>query len=494
MALFETDTIVAVATPLGASDRAICRLSGPDAVPTAQRLFEPADAFPHDTATYLAVPGHVCLNLRPVAFPPRPLPPAPRPLTPDPRPLIPALLSRVPATLYLMRAPRSYTREDVAELHVPGSAPVVSALVGALVETGARPAGPGEFTRRAFLNGRIDLAQAEAVLGVIRAADDEALRSALAGLGAAAGRRIRALAADLDQLAALVELGIDFSEEDLDPVPPAELADRLNAAVAALAALAAEPAGSEIPPAEPAVALVGPPNSGKSSLFNALVGRARSIVSHVAGTTRDVITAPLTVGSWRLLLADTAGGPAADDSLAAAAWAAARKQAGASHLLLVVIDRNQPLTPDVRRSLDEVVGSAPTVIVLNKSDLPARTTVDEVARWRPSAPVVETSALTSEGLGGLRSALAGAFASARVRVGSEGLLLPARQARAAALALRALRRAETLLTAGDSPELVALEVRAAREYLASITGRGITAGTSSDTVLDLIFSQFCVGK
>jgi len=507
------DTIVAVATPLGASHRAICRLSGPEAVAVARRFFEPGPgAFPYHSATYLAVPGEVCVSLRRMT--PESTPSAHTTGRPQSAP------SRVPAILYVMRAPRSYTREDVAELHLPGSPPVIGALVEGLVAAGARPARPGEFTRRAFLNGRIDLAQAEAVLGVVRAADDEQLRSALAGLGAAAGRRIRALGEALDRLAALVELGIDFSEEDLDPVPPAEIEAQLDAAIRDLDALAAEPGGVEIPRAEAAVALVGPPNSGKSSLFNALVGHPRSIVSHMPGTTRDVVTAPLAVGHWRLMLADTAGGPrsqaaaavgrsaspsplagegrgegdADGEGLTTAAWAAARHQAGASHLLLVVVDRSRPFTPALRAVLDEVVGRAPLVMVLNKSDLAARTTPGEVLDWRPGVVLVETSALTGEGVDRLRSALAGAFASARVRVGSEGLLLPARQARAASQALAAVRRAREILKPGGRPELVALEIRAARGHLQGITGRGIGTVASADTVLDLVFSQFCIGK
>ena len=274
------DTIVAVSTPAGASPAAIVRLSGPEALAIVGALLaEPAidlAAFPGYTAL------DTCLRLRPDGPP-------------------------VPATVYVMRAPRSYTREDVAEMHTIGSVPLVRMLLDAATARGARVAEPGEFTRRAYLNGRIDLAQAEAVLGIIQARGEAELRAAARALAGRPARHVHELHDTLVGLRAQVEASIDFAMHDIELITEGELLAAIDDTLAGLnGELRCADAGA-LPPEGIRVALCGLPNAGKSSLFNALLAGDHALVADLPGTTRDAVAEPLTVGGIRFRLYDTAG-------------------------------------------------------------------------------------------------------------------------------------------------------------------------------------------
>ncbi len=375
------------------------------------------------------------------------------------------------------RGPRTYTREDVVEIHLPGSPPLVDLLLRDLVEAGARPARPGEFTLRAFLNGRLDLAQAEAVERIVSAEDAEERRAALGQLEGAFSRRLAGIEGAVLDLGADAEAAIDFTDQDIEILSPGEARRRAEAIGADLRALVAETAAARVSDERPTAALLGRSNAGKSALFNALTG-SDALVTEVAGTTRDVLAAELDAGV-RVRLLDTAGLQEASGVDAEAARRA-REAARSADVVLFVVDATDweaalPLEPRGR----------PAILVVNKCDLAPGREVGGRFRLRE---VVCTSARTGEGLGELKKALAGMLgggeaggAGARFRVNLRQRAL--------------LREAEAALdrAAGTAPglgmEFVALDLRAALDALGGITGRSV-----GEDLLARIFSRFCLGK
>ncbi len=498
------DTIVAVSTPAGPSPRAIVRLSGPDAFALVESLLASAPLGAEmgngrwETGNRLhALPAYSALEV-PLRL----------------RPGGPA----IPATLYLMRAPRSYTRQHVAEVHTLGSPPLLWMLLDALVARGARIAEPGEFTRRAFLAGRIDLAQAEAVLALIQAASVGEHRAAARALQGLASRRIHELHGRLVGLRSLVEASIDFAEHDIELVSRADVLAGVEDALAIVADALRNADAGALPPEGIRVALCGLPNAGKSSLFNALLGRDRAIVTPTPGTTRDAVAEPLTLDGIPFRLYDTAGIAArgglpiahcplpiseigdrkseigshalADPIDIEAATRSLGLIAGA-HIALVVLDASQPLTDAARRLWREL--EAPhKLLLLNKSDLPARVSETEAMALTASVPggvFLRTSSRTGDGLGILKWALASLVRSGRVEASPCDLLLNARHREALRNAREALDRASQAVGEGMGEEFAAADLRAAHDALGAITGH-----VAPDDLLDRIFAQFCVGK
>jgi len=455
------DTIVAVSTPAGAAERAIVRLSGEGAVEIAAGLFAPAGRRALvDLPTYAATSGRLHLDAHDMT---------------------------VPTTVYVMRSPRSYTRQDVVELHVGGWPAVVPLVVEALVAAGARPAEPGEFTFRALLNGRLDLAQAEAVMAVVDAGSRAALRAAGDLLAGELSRRVRALADRVREALALVEVDLDFSDQDVPPVPPAEIADRLAAVRADLADLGRRSRGMETFGGAIRLVIAGWPNVGKSSLFNRLLARERAIVTDVPGTTRDEVRATLRRGGFDFALSDVAGLDEARDQLEGKVRARALEAIGRTDLLLLALDA----TAASYHRTDELLSlvAAPMVVAVTKCDLAPPDRARAWVRERGlEVEVVATSAVTGQGVEALGEALAGAVTGGEVDRAAAGPVVTARHRaaleRAAVALVRAHRQARRAEPAG---ELIALELREALDALADIAGgRG--------DVLEEIFSRFCIGK
>jgi tRNA modification GTPase len=440
------DTIAAISSPPGASARAVVRLSGERAWALAGRVFAPLPERGwrwRDGA--LTLPGW---------------PPA-------------------PATAVVFRAPRSYTGEDLVELWVTGAPPLVRRLLLTLTEAGARLAERGEFTRRAFLAGRLDLTQVEAVLTLTTSDDARAARGALRALGGGLGRAIDFAKAELVEVIAHVEAAIDFSEEDLDLAAPASLAGRLDAVGHALGEVRG--AGARRPSAGtlPRVALRGPANAGKSSLFNALLGRAAALVADGEGTTRDVVEAEWTLpGGRKALLLDTAGdlasAPGAADagSLDARATDRARAAEAEADLVVWVVDGERGALP----------APADALPVITKADLEPLP-LEEGGSLR-------LSSVTRVGLAALGEAV-------EARLWGEGpgaagdLLGSARQEGLLLRAEEALGRASGLLRGRDPAraELAAVDLAEALDALGELTGE-----VTRDDVLGRIFAGFCVGK
>jgi len=457
------DTIVAVSSPAGAAERAIVRLSGGRAIAMADRLFVPDDGGSVGAmSTYTARPGAV---------------------------RVPGLGCAVPGVVYLMRAPRSYTREDVVEFHVGGWPAVVPALVADLMAAGARAAEPGEFTFRALVSGRVGLAEAEAVMAVVDAGGQAALRAAGDLLAGHLSREVAGLVEPLRETLALVEAGLDFADQDIELVSPPEVAARLAAARAALADMGRRARSIETFGGDVRLVLAGWPNVGKSSLFNRLLAHDRAIVAPVPGTTRDELRAALHRGGLTFTLSDVAGLDAARDELGGKARAKALEAVGRADLVILVLDAT---APSYGRTEDLVsLVAAPMVVAVAKCDLapPDRARVWVAARGL-AAEVVPTSAVTGEGVDDLGEALVRAVEGGTVDRQAAGPVVTARHRSALERAAVALARAHRLARRSEAPgELVAVELGEALGALGTIVGRDVDGDVLGD-----IFSRFCIGK
>lgn len=402
--------------------------------------------------------------------------------------------SPLPLLVLAFPGPRSYTGEDSVELHTVGNPHVLDRIVETLLsapaarERGARPAGPGEFTARAYLNQRLSLTEAEGVERAISARSDAELRAAHQLIEGRLGELVHQLADELAAALALVEAGIDFTDqEDVVAISPADLEVRLGSIRTALETHLAHAVGSEAIAAIPLVVLVGPPNAGKSTLFNALLGRERAIVSAVAGTTRDVLTEPLAIdtarGSVEVMLADLAGLDEQDD-----AWLNVQMQAHAR----AAIDRADLLIvclpPEARGWRDaKLPARTPTIVIATKAD------AGEVRDV--SSDQLAVSARTGIGLDALRSRIASRLSDDLVPLGTEVLALKPRHELAMREALNAVNEARAIVEPQRAnrhladAELVASSLRAALDRLGELAG-----DITPDDVLGRIFATFCVGK
>ncbi len=461
------------------------RLSGPDAIRLVGGVFsEPLGELPG----FCSLDGTVAVK-------------APYPVT-------------VPARAYLFRCPRSYTRQDVVELHLPGEV-VASVACSALIDAGARQADAGEFTARAFFSGRLDLASAEAVADVIDSAADAQLRSAVGVLDGALSRLCRPAAETLTEALATTEAAIDFADEDLQLAGAAELAATVRKVADDLSGVLATSGRWSSDGNETRVAIAGRPNAGKSSLLNVLSGIDRAIISALAGTTRDVLTAPATLAdNLEVMLLDAAGLEAIaedTDPLTRATHSAARQAVASAEAVLFVIDVSAADHEADQRLLDEIIKlnrRAPLLILANKIDLCNSARSGNKSRQMSAANLPEMtvaalprrfakdvfpiSALTGAGLDNLRKVLAERLGSSSAPQPG-GLLLHDRQRRTISAAADAARRSVDLFqSAGeitDVAELAAVELRSALAALAELTGQVVT-----EDILSAIFSRFCVGK
>lgn len=454
------DTIFAVSSPPGRGWRAVVRLSGPDAIRVAASVVRlPGGEGP------LGIPGHGVRDgdVLPWADGPP-----------------------VPATLIVMRAPRSYTCEDVAEIHTLSSAPILAALSERILEAGARLAGPGEFTRRAFLSGRIDLSQAEAVVRVIEAEDETELRLAERKLQGGLSARVDSLKEELSDLLAQVEASIDFSEQGIDVISDGEVASRISALVAGIEATLGEEGSVEgsIRDSVVEVCLAGLPNVGKSSIFNRLIGTEAAIVTPDEGTTRDYLRSTIEEGGIRFRITDPAGIRSVEDPVEEEAVRRSCKLLGGADIAVVVVDGSQQARPGE----EEIVLRAPlrsSLFVINKADLPR---VRPEGGPVPEDRVIVTSALTGEGIPCLRSGLVQIARSGHGRGPGGEFLLAARERGLLRRAREDLRRATGIRKEGGADRLAA-DLRDALHSFGEISGE-----VTTDEILDRIFSRFCIGK
>jgi tRNA modification GTPase len=471
------DTIAAISTPPGRGGIGIVRLSGPQAASIAAQLVRLRQPLEHSRARLADVLD---------------APDATDARVEGER----ASLERIDEALVtFFGAPHSYTSEDLVEIAAHGSPVVLEMLLGRALKLGARLAEPGEFTQRAFLAGRLDLTQAEAVRDLIEAQTLTQARLAASQMGGALSRRVGPVKQGLVELIALLEAGIDFAEDDVDVTPAAEIARRIGELTPPLTALKASFARGRIIHDGLTLAIVGRPNVGKSSIFNRLVERDRAIVTATPGTTRDTVTERISLEGIPLELVDTAGlreglGEDLRDSLEEAEQLGihrSREALADAALVVVVLDATEPLNDEERRLLAAVEGR-PALVAVNKSDLIGN--FSEGGHPQPDCagiPAVATSALTGEGIPALRERI---LALATGGAASEpGMLTSLRHQQAIAAALAALGDAAQANAASIPHEMVLLDLYRALWALDSLTGQ-----TTPDDILDLIFSTFCIGK
>lgn len=460
MSAYVEDTIAAIATARGPGAISILRISGKDALDVARRILRSTADRPAELNDGDSHRARLVRLVRPEDG------------------------SAIDEGLAMpMLGPRSYTGENTVEIHCHGGGLVADLALRAALSAGARAARPGEFTERAFLNGRLDLCQAEAVADMISATSEAALDAARRQLDGDLSKAVLAARERILDTRALVEAHLDFPEEDLPKGVGQELMAALGEVEAGLQGLAETYARGRLIRDGLRVVLVGKPNVGKSSLLNALLGRERALVSPQAGTTRDYLEEPLALGAQQLLVCDTAGFRHADDHVERAGVERSREQLSNADVVVFVTDASAPLD-ELDTDLRAEIGSRPIVAVRNKSDLPAAWTDDEFGGldWLP------VSAKVGSGVGDLAKAVSRALPHGVGR--SEGILVTnARHHEGLLRACASLERGVDLLSSDGELELVAAELQVACAALDELVGR-----SDVEDVLDRIFSRFCVGK
>lgn len=453
------DTIAAIATAQVPSAIGILRLSGPDTCAILDGVFCPKNGKPMSAqdgrnmvyGTLLDSAGRVIDN----------------------------------ALCVLFRAPNSYTGEDCAEIHCHGSPIVLNEGLTSLFAKGARQAKGGEFTRRAFLNGRMDLIQAEAVVDLIDAETAEAARNAVGQLSGTLSRTVEEIYEALMAVVSRFYAVVDYPDEDIEDLQRAELLDTLRRSENKLQELLATFSRGKLLKSGVPTVILGKPNAGKSSLLNALLGYERAIVTDVAGTTRDTVEEKVRLDHVLLRLIDTAGIRETADSVEKIGVERSRVAAGKASLALLVLDGSAPLDAEDESAIAVAEGVANLVVIVNKADLPRRIDVGALADRFDN--VISLSAKTGEGITTLTDHITSLYPAGSAAQGE--LLTNARQADAVSRAWNAVREARSALRIGMTPDVVLSDVENALSALGELNGKSLR-----EDLVATIFSRFCVGK
>lgn len=454
------DTIAAIATGLGAAGVGVIRVSGVGAIAVATTVFRPRRGRPlAERRTHSAVYGWV--------------------LTPEGEPVDEALA-------LVMRGPQSYTGEDVVELHGHGGQVALRRVLEVVVTAGARLAEPGEFTRRAFMNGRMDLSQAEAVVDVIRAKTDRALKAAVGQLRGKFGDPVRAVRLQLLEAMAHLEADIDFPELELEVQTRSQVTQTCRSGLARLEELLAGARQGRLLRDGLRVVLAGRPNVGKSSLMNRLVRENRSIVTEIPGTTRDVVEEWVGIDGLPVVLADTAGIRETAHPVERLGVDRSRATIEKADVVILVVDATAGITAEDLEVVRVLPGDTIVIGVVNKCDAEPEFDLGELVAVVPQAAVIRVSAVSGLGIADLEAAIASCARSADLE---ESFVANARQEESLRRAVGHLEAALETADAGMGVDLVAIDIRSAWAALGEITGE-----TVGEDLLDQIFSRFCIGK
>ncbi|MDR0530462.1 MAG: tRNA uridine-5-carboxymethylaminomethyl(34) synthesis GTPase MnmE [Oscillospiraceae bacterium] len=452
----EPHTIAAIATAHGPGGVGVVRMSGPAAIIIADQLF-----FAKNNSNLSQLRGYTMTYGTIHSLPS-------------------AGKRRLDEAICLVfRAPHSYTGEDVVEFQCHGGAQVLRQVLQAVLDAGARPAEPGEFTRRAYLNGRIDLAKAEAVMQLVTAQSGQAARAAASAMGGALSRAIEEIRQSLIPLVARIAAWVDYPEEEFDDPQQDQIAAVLAESAVRLSELLRRSAADQAVLFGLDTAIIGPPNAGKSSLMNLLAGYDRSIVTELPGTTRDTVTETVQLGNVTLRLVDTAGLRDTDHPIERIGVARSKTALANADLLFAVFDATQP--PDL--SLLAPCDPARTIVIFNKIDL-LPSTPPPLPDWK----TVSMSAREGVGLEALTAAVESLYQTANFSP-DEAILANRRQAQAAQIALAALQEASFALAEGYALDAVSVCMEDAIQALYQLTGE-----RASEHIVDEVFRNFCVGK
>jgi tRNA modification GTPase len=454
------DTIAGISTPLGIGGIGVIRISGPQALAIADRLFSRKSGHSRLLSHRIHL-GEI--------------------VDPETR----AVLDEV--FLVPMRAPRTYTREDLVEIQCHSGSLILRRILEAVLRAGARLAAPGEFTKRAFLNGRIDLTQAEAVIDLLNSRTQRSLELADRQRSGALGREVYKIKDEVADLLALLEAQIDFPEEDAE-TSPGEIAGRFRDALGRLASLLRTYAEGRLYREGISAVIIGRPNVGKSSLLNCLLQEERAIVTAVPGTTRDPIEEVVNLNGIPLTLIDTAGLRPAQDIIEEEGIRRTRDRLARADLAIWVVDGSEDLKPEDREILPQV-RPARAVVALNKSDLPPGPSAAELPDLLSGTAVVPVSALRNTGIEALKEKVHSLILDGREETSAEVLVSNLRQKQALEEAHSALNQARESFAGNLSPEFTALDLQRALSALGELVGE-----TTSEDILDRIFSRFCIGK
>jgi len=460
--MMNDDTIAAISTPMGEGGIAVIRISGPEAIAAADRLFVGKGRL-MDAATHTVHYGHIH---------------------------DPATKENIEEVLVtVMRAPRSYTKEDVVEVSCHGGFVSVKNVLDLLLEQGSvRLAEPGEFTKRAFLNGRIDLAQAEAVIDLIRAKSDRAFKVAMKQAEGSLSARIRDIRRNLVELMAHIEVNIDYPEHDVEELTSLHIQDKCKQAMDEITHLLHTARQGKVLREGIVTAIVGRPNVGKSSLLNALARESRAIVTDIPGTTRDVIEEYVQVNGIPLRLLDTAGLRETDDVVERIGVEKSRSALAEADLILLMFNSNEPLHED-EMALIEQVRQRPAIAILNKTDLPMAIDADYIASRFPEGRIVRMSVVENRGMEQLEQAIADLFFAGEMETDDMTYVSNVRHIHLLKQAHASLAEAVAAAEARVPIDMIQIDIRNAWEKLGEIIGDAV-----GDALIDQIFSQFCLGK
>lgn len=461
--MLDDDTIAAVATAVGEGGIGIIRLSGSRSLFIAEQLFKsPKGRLVSEIKNYQVAYGNIV------------------------DPVLQTIVDEV--LLLVMRGPHSYTCEDVVEIHCHGGPIALKMILSLVFDQGARPAEPGEFTKRAFLNGRLDLTQAEAVIDVIRAKTDASLKMAIGHLSGTLSGKIKKLRHEILSMIAQLEAAIDFPEDDIEEASAQQVAIETGKAIAEVEQLLATAQTGKILREGLETVIIGRPNVGKSSLLNALVGESKAIVTDVPGTTRDVIEEYINVKGIPLKIIDTAGIRDTEDVVEKIGVERARKIMSTADLVLLLLDSSQPLREEDREMLD-LLQEKQTLVLVNKSDLPQQLDIEAVLLYTPAENVFQISVAQNSGLKEVEQAIAAKVYTGQLTQGEGSFVNNARHENLLRQVKTHLQEVLVTIENAMPPDCIVVDLRDAWDKLGAITG-----DTVGEDIIDQIFTQFCIGK
>ncbi|MGE5329959.1 MAG: tRNA uridine-5-carboxymethylaminomethyl(34) synthesis GTPase MnmE [Deltaproteobacteria bacterium] len=456
------DTIAAISTPFGNGGISIIRISGEKAFEIIEKVFKPAKASEKNIKTYSMKYGHIVDSFSQQT------------------------IDEVLVSFFVK--PNTYTREDIAEINCHGGIIIAKEILGKVVEHGARLAEPGEFTMRAFINGRVDLLQAEAVIDLINSKTIASKKASLRQLEGKLSNKVREIREKLVDIITDIEATIDYPEYDIEEVSRKRIEESLNYYIADIEKLLKTYFQGRILREGIEAAIIGRPNVGKSSLLNALAKKEKAIITDIPGTTRDVIEEYMEIGGIAVKILDTAGLRETTDKIEMAGIERSKKAIEEADLTLLIFDGSQELKQEDKKIL-ELLKDKKTIVIINKIDLERKLSIEEVQELIPDRKIIEISAVNEEGLENIEQAMQEMIASNQISYDNEILITNLRHKNLIEEAKKFLEEAKSLIQKGVPVDIVSVVISEAAGKIGEITG-----DTVGEEVIRNIFSKFCVGK